>query len=92
MNKTSHEQNFALTRGGKRLIEQAIVETGSTNGTILVNHICDTLSEKFTGDTLDYQTSRMNFTTTGDIMRAIDTYMYHQIKNETIKIQKSKIN
>lgn len=92
MNKTSHEQNFALTRGGKRLIEQAIVETGSTNGTVLVNHICDTLSEKFTGDTLDYQTSRMNFTTTGDIMRAIDTYMYHQIKNETIKIQKSKIN
>jgi hypothetical protein len=92
MNKTSHEQNFALTRGGKRLIEQAIIETGSTNGTVLVNHICDTLSEKFTGDTLDYQTSRMNFTTTGDIMRAIDTYMYHQIKNETIKIQKSKIN
>ena len=91
MNKTSNEKNFALTRGGKRMIEQAIVETGSTNGTVLMLHICDTLSEKFTGDTLDYQTGRMNFGTTGDILRAIDTYMYHQVKNETIKIKKSKI-
>ena len=91
MNKTTHEPNFALTRGGKRMIEQAIIETGSTNGTILMQHICDSLSEKFTGDTLDYQTGRMNFNTTGDIMRAIDTYMYHQIKNQSIKINKSKL-
>jgi hypothetical protein len=91
MNKTTHEPNFPLTRGGKRMIEQAIVETGSTNGNVLMQHICDSLSEKFTGDTLDYQTGRMNFNTTGDIMRAIDTYMYHQIKNQSIKINKSKI-
>jgi hypothetical protein len=91
MHKTSNEKNFTLTRGGRKMIEQAIVETGSTNGTILMQHICDNLSEKFTGDTLDYQTGRMNFNTTGDIMRAIDTYMYHQVKNESIKIKKSKI-
>ena len=91
MNKTSNEKDFALTRGGKRMIEQAIAETGSTNGTVLMLHICDSLSEKFTGETLDYQTSRMNFNTTGALMRAIDTYLYHQIKNESIKIKKSKL-
>jgi hypothetical protein len=91
MNRTLNEKNFALTRGGRRMIEQAIIETGSTNGTVIMQHICDSLAEKFTGDTLDYQTGRMNFSTTGDIMRAIDTYMYHQVKNEQIKIKKSKV-
>ena len=91
MNKTIHEDNFALTRGGKRMIEQAIVETGSTNGMVLMHHICDNLSEKFTGDTLDYQTCRMNFKTTGDIMRAIDTYMFLQVKGDKLKIKKSKL-
>ncbi len=91
MNKTVNEKNFSLTRGGRRMIEKAIVETGSTNSHVLMSHICDSLTEKFTGETLDYQTSRMNFSTTKDILDAIDTYMYHQVKNESLKIKSSKL-
>jgi hypothetical protein len=90
MNATKNTQEFALTRGCKKMIEAAIIETGSTNSYVIMNHICDSLTDRFAGDTLDYQTRRMNLNTTGDILAAIDTYMYRQVKNNKITIKKSK--
>ena len=89
MNRTFIEAEFDLTRGGRKMIEQAIIDTGSTNSMVILNRICELLDEKFAGSTLDYQTERMNFRTTKDILQAIDTFMYHQIKKDTLVIKVS---
>ncbi len=69
-----------LTRGTKKLIKDAIKEHKVTNRYDLCGIICEELEERFTGDTLTYQLSRMNLETTGDILDAIDTYMYKHSK------------
>ena len=69
-----------LTRGTKKLIKDAIREHKATNRFDLCSIICEELEEKFTGDTLNYQLSRMNLETTGDILDAIDTYMFKHAK------------
>lgn len=76
-----------LTRGGKRMIEQAIRETNSVNSHDLLYNICENLEKKFSGDTLEYQAKRMNFETTGDILKAIDLYMYKASKNGVITLE-----
>lgn len=87
MFQTNIEHDVALTRGSKLLIESAIIETKSTNRRVLMNHICDTLTKRYTGSTLDYQTERMNFRTTGDILRAIDSYMFNEIRDGVVRIK-----
>ncbi len=69
-----------LTRGTKKLIKDTIKEHKVTNRYDLCSIICEELEERFTGDTLTYQLSRMNLETTGDILDAIDTYMYKHSK------------
>lgn len=87
MLQTITEQDAALTRGGKMLIETAIMQTKSTNRREIMNYICDALTTKYSGTALDYQVERMNFRTTGDILKAIDTYMYREIKNGVVRIK-----
>ena len=70
-----------LTRGTKKLIKDTIIANKTTNRYELCEIICSDLEEKFTGDTLDYQLSRMNLETTGEILKAIDTYMYKHSKD-----------
>lgn len=69
-----------LTRGTKKIIANAIAKTGEFNRSVLCNAICDELCDKFSGDSLEYQLERMNLNTTGDINRAIDTYMFRHMK------------
>lgn len=79
--KSLNEDKFKdLTRGTKKLIKDAIREHHVTNRFDLCQIICEELEEKFTGDTLTYQLSRMNLETTGDVLDAIDTYMYKHSK------------
>ena len=75
--KTSKD---TLTRGTKKIIASAIEKTGEYNRSVLCDAICDELCSKFTGDSLEYQLNRMNLKTTGDIDRAIDTYMFRHMK------------
>lgn len=81
------KEKFELTRGAKRMIEQAIKETNSVNSHDILYNICDNLEKKFSGDTLDYQTKRMNFETTGNILKAIDMYMYKASKNGVLVLE-----
>jgi hypothetical protein len=87
MYKTIMEPDVVLTRGAKILIEAALIETKSTNRRVLLSHICDSLTERYSGTNLDYQAGRMHFQTTGEILKAIDTYMYQQIKNGVVKVK-----
>lgn len=81
MKSLNNEDKFKeLTRGTKKLIKDAIKEHHVTNRFDLCQIICEELEDKFTGDTLTYQLSRMNLETTGDILDAIDTYMYKHSK------------
>ena len=77
----SNEKNFKkLTRGTKGIIKESIEKKGTTNRHELCDYICDVLEERFAGETLDYQLKRMDLKTTGDILEAIDTYMYKHAK------------
>ena len=77
----SNDKNFKkLTRGTKSLIKESIEKTKTTNRNDLCAYICGELEEKFAGETLDYQLKRMDLQTTGDILDAIDTYMYKHAK------------
>lgn len=80
MVKNSKTTTDTLTRGTKKIIANAIEKTGQYNRSVLCDAICDELCSKFTGDSLEYQLNRMNLRTTGDIDRAIDTYMYRHMK------------
>ena len=87
MFQTITEHDVTLTRGGKMLIESAIIETHSTNRKVLMGYICDVLTARYTGSALDYQTERMNFRTTKDILNAIDTYMFKEIRDGVVRIK-----
>ena len=77
----TNDSNFKkLTRGTKTLIKESIEKANTTNRHELCSYICEVLEERFTGDTLDYQLKRMDLETTGDILDAIDTYMYKHAK------------
>lgn len=91
MYPTNTAQNVPLTKAGKMMIEMAIIQTKSLNRTSLLAYICDELTDKYSGEFLEYQAERMNFFTTGDILKAIDTYMYGQIKDGTVSIKPTQI-
>lgn len=77
----SNDKNFKkLTRGTKTLIKESIEKKQTTNRHELCSYICECLEERFAGETLDYQLKRMDLETTGDILEAIDTYMYKHAK------------
>ena len=80
MGKKINKNPEVLTRGTKKIIANAIEKTGEYNRSVLCNAICEELCDKFPGDSLEYQLERMNLTTTGDINRAIDTYMFRHMK------------
>jgi len=72
-------QNVKLTRGTKKIIEQAIesVDPDKRNNRIeLCRRIAEMLEERFEGDNLTYQLRRMGLETTGSILEKIDTYWY----------------
>lgn len=75
----SHAKKVKLTRGTKRLIEQAIreLEPEKRNNRIeICARIAQILEERFDGDNLTYQLKRMDLQTTGKILEKIDTYWY----------------
>ena len=77
----TNKSNFKnLTRGTKKIIKDAILENKTTNRHALCEAISFELEAKFKGETLDYQLKRMDLETTGDILDAIDTYMYKHLK------------
>lgn len=80
MSGLKNDEFKVLTRGTKKLIKDAIREHHVTNRFDLCSIICEELEEKFTGDTLTYQLSRMNLETTGDVLDAIDTYIFKHSK------------
>lgn len=68
-----------LTRGTKKIIEQAIesVEPDMRNNRIeLCARVSEMLEDRFEGDNLSYQLKRMDLQTTGRILEKIDTYWY----------------
>lgn len=69
-------EDIILTRGTKKLIAEAIRQTGTLNNTTLCDTICDSLCNKFSGDSLDYQLKRMNIQSTKAILDAIDVFIY----------------
>jgi hypothetical protein len=81
-----------LTRGTKKIIANAIEKTGDFNRSTLCDVICDELCSKFSGDSLEYQLERMNLSTTKDINRAIDTYMFRHMKLNKLNTKNKKAN
>lgn len=65
-----------LTKGTRLLIKDMINKYDTTDRHVLCEHICFYLEDKFTGKALDYQLKRMGLETTGDVLRAIDEYLY----------------
>lgn len=68
-----------LTRGAKKIVQNAITTTKTLNRYKLCEFIAYELEEKFKHSSFDYQTKRMKLETTGQILNAIDTYMYKYI-------------
>lgn len=83
-----------MTRGTKKLIEQAIValEPQKQNNSIAIcEKMVDILFERFEGNNLDYQIKRMDIETTGKILDKLDDYFLrypsrHQEEIESIEL------
>jgi len=80
-----------LTRGTRDIVKNTINETKAVNRHELCGIIAENLEKKFKGDTLNYQLSRMNLETTGDILDAIDTYMFKHFKQTDLEENKAKL-
>ena len=77
----SNKQVQKLSRGTVRLIQEAIQKAKNENRQfndryVLCHVICELVEEKYSGLTLDYQLQRMNLTTTGRVLEAIDLFFY----------------
>lgn len=76
-----NQQTQKLSRGTVRLIQEAIQKAKNENRPfndryVLCHVICELVEEKYSGLTLDYQLQRMNLTTTGRVLEAIDLFFY----------------
>lgn len=71
-----------LTRGTKALIKDAIATVApeyQDDRFKICEAICQMAEEKYQGNNLNYQLSRMDLTTTGKVLEKIDIYFYtHQ--------------
>lgn len=68
-----------LTRGTKALIKDAIATVApeyKDNRFKICEAICRMAEEKYQGNNLNYQLSRMDLTTTGKVLEKIDIYFY----------------
>jgi hypothetical protein len=77
----NEDDEIKLTRGTRRIIKEAINETGSLDKRILCSKISDIMIEKYTDKdgninekALEYQSVRMNLSTTSEIGKAIDLF------------------
>lgn len=77
---TESVEEYKLTRGTKELIKQAIQETQSNNRYIICEKIAEMVEEKYAGLNLEYQLKRMKLQTTGEILKAIDTFFYKYMR------------
>ena len=75
------EHEIKLTRGVKDLIQEAIALTNSSNRYVICYKIAQIVEKKYPGLTLEYQLERMKLQTTGDILKAIDTFFYKHIRS-----------
>lgn len=75
------EHEIKLTRGVKDLIQEAISLTNSSNRYVICYKIAEMVEKKYPGLTLEYQLERMKLETTGDILKAIDTFFYKHIRS-----------
>lgn len=73
--------DFKLTRGTKDLIKQAMEETQSNNRYVICEKIAEMVEEKYNGLNLEYQLERMNLQSTGQILKAIDTFFYKHLRS-----------
>ena len=76
-----NQQTQKLSRGTVRLIQEAIQKAKNENRLfndryVICHVICELVEEKYSGLTLDYQLQRMNLTTTGRVLEAIDLFFY----------------
>lgn len=84
-------QTVKLTRGTKKIIEQAIesVEPEKRNNRIeLCYRVAQILEERFEGDNLPYQLKRMDLETTKSILEKIDIFWYKY--GNRIKLQEQE--
>lgn len=81
MAREKEKPDYKLTRGTKRLIQKAIQDTMSNNRYVLCERIATMVEEKYNGLNLEYQLKRMGLQTTGQILKAIDTYFYKYLKS-----------
>jgi hypothetical protein len=71
-----------LTRGTRRIIKEAINEAGTLDEKVLCRTISDIMIEKYTDKdgninekALEYQSVRMNLSTTSEIRQAINLFL-----------------
>ncbi|MFF2531570.1 hypothetical protein ACFVS2_21920 [Brevibacillus sp. NPDC058079] len=75
--------NYKLTRRTKELIKTAIEQTQSNNRYELCEKIADMVESKYNGLNLEYQLKRMELQTTGQILKAIDTYFFKHLRSDS---------
>ena len=65
-----------LTRGTKKIVKEAVEKTKTYDRYKLCEFIAFELESRFKYDSFDYQTKRMGLETTGQILNAIDTFLF----------------
>jgi len=76
------DHELVLTRALRELITKAIIDKKTKDRHELCQYIANDLEIRHRGNCLDYQLNRMNIEHTGDILKAIDTYMFKHYKKQ----------
>lgn len=92
MNQIKKVEKTKMSRGTKRLLEEAInglepSEQGNTNA--ICDKMVELLLDRYDGATLDYQLKRMDLQTTGRIIEKIDAYFQkhpHKIEDVSLTV------
>lgn len=79
--------DFPLSNALRRMIDEVILEERTTNKRDIFLILCDRLADKYSGDKLDYQLSRMGIKTTSDIKGAIETYFAINFRNGALYVR-----
>ena len=78
INNVTYEKK--LTRTVRDMIEQAIINTHSSNRKILVQYFCQDISERYCRCNPSYQLEKMNLDSISKILNSIDAYFDYYFK------------
>lgn len=80
-----------ITDGAMRLVEEVVKKYNTKDRYEILEHVCQEVSERYPGDSLEYHLNQMKMSTTKDILYIIDIYLIMvEVEPKTTFIRKKR--